>query len=111
MLQLLFELHVPMNVRGVDMVKPVSVHNEWDPLEEVIVGTAVGARIPSADRSLLAIEPTLANETSGEFPKHVLEETEQALEEFVSVLVACGVRVRRPPPATAGIYNYCPRDV
>ena len=93
------------------MVKPVSVHNEWDPLEEVIVGTAVGARVPSADRSLLAIEPTLANEASREFPTYVLEETEQALEEFVSVLVASGVRVRRPPPATTGIYNYCPRDV
>jgi N-dimethylarginine dimethylaminohydrolase len=93
------------------MVKPVSVHNEWDPLEEVIVGTAMGARIPSPDRSVLAVEPTLATETPGEFPRHVLEETEQALGEFVSVLVSSGVRVRRPPPATTGIYNYCPRDV
>jgi glycine amidinotransferase/scyllo-inosamine-4-phosphate amidinotransferase 1 len=34
----------------------VNVHNEWDPLEEIIVGTAVGARVPRADRSVFAVE-------------------------------------------------------
>ncbi|WP_438295839.1 winged helix-turn-helix transcriptional regulator [Streptomyces sp. HUAS TT7] len=34
----------------------VSVHNEGDPLEEIIVGTTVGARVPRADRSAFAVE-------------------------------------------------------
>jgi glycine amidinotransferase len=29
-------------------VSPVNSHNEWDPLEEVIVGRLEGATIPSA---------------------------------------------------------------
>jgi hypothetical protein len=30
-----------------DLVSPVNSHNEWDPLEEVIVGRLEGAVIPS----------------------------------------------------------------
>ena len=34
----------------------VSVFNEWDPLEEVVVGRAANARIAKADRGLFAVE-------------------------------------------------------
>jgi glycine amidinotransferase len=33
--------------RQADRVSPVNSHNEWDPLEEVIVGRLEGAVIPS----------------------------------------------------------------
>lgn len=34
----------------------VRVHNEWDSLEEIIVGRATNARIPSPDVGLFAID-------------------------------------------------------
>ena len=34
----------------------VCAFNEWDPLEEVIVGSVEGARIPRADKGLHALE-------------------------------------------------------
>ncbi|MEV7083664.1 amidinotransferase, partial [Streptomyces sp. NPDC093516] len=30
-----------------DLARPVNSHNEWDPLEEIIVGRLEGATIPS----------------------------------------------------------------
>lgn len=103
----------------------VSVHNEWDPLEEVIVGTAAGARIPSRDLSLHAIEyrdQRWDSIPSGPFPPEMISETEQVLDELADILVSLGVRVHRPDPSdtagivstpdwrTTGFYNYCPRD-
>ncbi len=34
-----------------NLMSLVDVHNEWDPLEEIVVGTMAGARVPLADRS------------------------------------------------------------
>ncbi|WP_256585138.1 MULTISPECIES: hypothetical protein [unclassified Pseudomonas] len=34
----------------------VNVHNEWDPLEEMIVGVATGARVPLPDKGLFALD-------------------------------------------------------
>ena len=34
----------------------VNVHNEWDPLEEMIVGSAYGAQVPMPDRGLFALD-------------------------------------------------------
>ncbi|AJT63818.1 Inosamine-phosphate amidinotransferase 1 [Streptomyces lydicus] len=106
----------------------VSVHNEWDPLEEAIVGIADGARVPSPDRGLFAIDYAddvqhLADIPSGPYHPRVVEEANEDLEGFVALLRGEGVTVRRPsatdhtkpfgtPDWTAdGEYNYCPRDV
>ncbi len=104
----------------------VSVHNEWDPLEEVVVGSAIGARIPDRDRSLHAIEyRDTPYETipCGPFPADVIAETEERLEELAEFLRSVGVTVHRPEPidtaaavstpdwSTTGFYNYCPRDI
>jgi scyllo-inosamine-4-phosphate amidinotransferase 1 len=107
-------------------VSLVDVHTEWDPLEEVVVGTMAGARVPFAERSLLATEyPDIADPQqipSGPFPGHVVEETEAELEELVDLLTGLGVSVRRPGGrdhkatvstpdwSTDGFYDYCPRD-
>lgn len=104
----------------------VDAHTEWDPLEEIVVGTMAGARIPIADRSLIATEyPDLENPNeipSGPYPAHVVEQTEAELEELVNLLVDLGVSVRRPGGrdhksmvstadwSTDGFYDYCPRD-
>lgn len=105
----------------------VNVHDEWSPLEEVIVGTAIGARVPIADRGLLAIEYAqcghVDNIPSGPMPQRVLEETEVELEALCEELSHLGVTVRRPDRRdlsafvstpdwrSDGFYDYCPRDV
>lgn len=100
--------------------------NEWDPLEEVIIGNALGARFPHADPSTrLAEYPDRALEDipQGRFPQRIIDEAEEDLEAFAAVLRAAGVTVRRPEVwdhdkpfgttqwSTPGYYNYCPRDI
>ncbi len=100
--------------------------NEWDPLEEVILGNPLKARFPTPDRSTQLAEfpdRSLADIPRGPFPQQVIEETEEDLSEFVQVLKKLGITVRRPETwphgatfstihwESEGYYNYCPRDV
>ncbi len=105
----------------------VSSYNEWDPLEEVIVGRAENAQIARRDRSLFAVEygecSSLEAMPTGRYPQHVISETHDQLEALVDVFEKNGVRVRRPEIydhsksfgspdwKTDGQYNYCPRDL
>jgi glycine amidinotransferase len=106
----------------------VSVHNEWDPLEEMIVGIADGARVSSPDPGLYALDYAeyLAAESeipTGPHERQVIEEANEDLAAFVELLEENGVTVRRPEPidharpfgtpdwATDGQFSYCPRDV
>ena len=100
--------------------------NEWDPLEEVIVGNPLNARFPSPDRSTQVAEypdRSLADIPRGLFPQQIIEETEEDLNGFADILKSCGVTVKRPDTwsheakfstihwESQGYYNYCPRDV
>jgi N-dimethylarginine dimethylaminohydrolase len=100
--------------------------NEWDQLEEVIVGNPLRARFPTADRSTqLAEFPDRALEDipQGRFPQRIIEETEEDLNAFVTVLEELGITVKRPDTwphgdefstihwKSEGYYNYCPRDI
>lgn len=104
----------------------VDAHNEWDPMEEVIIGVIDGARIPQAGPDVSAIEfkniGAARDIPSGPFPPFVIEETRAELEILCDALTAAGVRVRRPGPRdlgatfstpdwmSDGFYDYCPRD-
>ena len=100
--------------------------NEWDPLEEVIVGNPLHARFPTPDLSTQLAEfsdRSLTEIPRGPFPQRIIEETEEDLNEFVQTLEKLGVTVKRPEtwPHEAkfstvhweaeGYYNYCPRDI
>lgn len=100
--------------------------NEWDPLEEVIVGNPFGARFPAADPSTrLAEYPDrpLEEIPRGPFPQRIIEEAEEDIAEFIKVLEKLGISVKRPETwpheakfstihwESEGYYNYCPRDV
>lgn len=105
----------------------VSVYNEWDPLEEVIVGRAANAQIALPDRGLFAVEyqnyGRVEHIPSGRYPERVIAETEEDLEALVATFHRLGVVVRRPEVwdhsrkyatpdwETDGQYNYCPRDL
>jgi glycine amidinotransferase/scyllo-inosamine-4-phosphate amidinotransferase 1 len=92
--------------------------NEWDPLEEVIVGIADHANWPSND-PVFAEEAskTLWTETavpSGPVPQWIIDESNEDLNQLANALVQYGATVRRPEPIDfverQGMYNYCPRD-
>ena len=100
--------------------------NEWDQLEEVIVGNPLQARYPTADVSTRLAEfpdRSLDDIPQGSFPQQVIEETEEDLNGFVEILEKEGVSVKRPETwpheeefstihwKSQGYYNYCPRDI
>ena len=73
--------------------------NEWDPLEEVIVGNPLNARYPTPDLSTQLAEfpdRSLADIPRGPFPQQIIEETDEDLSEFVQILEKAGVTVKRP---------------
>jgi N-dimethylarginine dimethylaminohydrolase len=92
--------------------------NEWDSLEEVVVGIADYANWPSSD-PVFAEESTktLWTETpvpSGAVPQWIVDEANEDLNQLANTLVQFGATVRRPEPVNFvelnGMYNYCPRD-
>src|SRR5438477_10688937 len=73
--------------------------NEWDPLEEVIVGNPLGARFPTPDKSTQCAEfpdRSLPEIPRGPFSQRIIEETEEDLNEFARILEKQGVTVKRP---------------
>jgi glycine amidinotransferase len=106
---------------------PVCSYNEWDPLEEVIVGIIDDASFPTWHMSLPSVLPgdqveTFRSQAGRPFPPHQVEAARRELEEFVHILEGEGVTVRRPEPipqrqvystldwASTGLYAAMPRD-
>jgi len=93
-------------------------YNEWDPLEEIVVGTATQANWPSTDPVFaLESEKTSWKETpvpSGPVPQWIVDEANEDLDVLSNTLTQLGVTVHRPRdmnfPELGGMYNYCPRD-
>lgn len=106
---------------------PVSSHNEWDPLEEVIVGIVDEASFPGWHMSLPAALPAdqveiFRREAGRPFPPEQVAAAARELDEFARILKAEGVVVRRPQPIpqrtpyrtlaweSTGMYAAMPRD-
>jgi scyllo-inosamine-4-phosphate amidinotransferase 1 len=92
--------------------------NEWDPIKEIIVGTAAYANWPKTD-------PVWAQEhlhttwkdsvpPTGPVPDWIIHETEEDLEELCGILAASGALVHRAAKIDYqqwdGFSGYCPRD-
>lgn len=107
---------------------PVNSHNEWDPLEEVIVGRVTGACVPSLTAEVrVRVDPKwwpLYEEMGGRpFPREVTDKAEQQVAEFINILQHEGVVVRRPDVKnfstvyttpdfqSSGLYCCMPRDI
>jgi len=106
----------------------VNSHNEWDPLEEVVVGVIDGACIPTWDIALEATMPEASrslfrNRPGQPFPAELIDVARRDLEGFARILESEGITVRRPatvdhtrPYATpwwasrGGLYAAMPRD-
>jgi glycine amidinotransferase len=106
---------------------PVRSYNEWDPLEEVIVGRLEGATIPPNHAVVTFNVPRPVGRIYGfvggfRYPKLLTGPAQRELDEFIHVLEAEGVRVRRPDPLdfslkaktpfwkSTGFCISCPRD-
>jgi glycine amidinotransferase len=107
---------------------PVNAHNEWDPLEEVIVGVVDGACVPPWH---IVMDPTMPTNQHGffrqqagcPFPPDQIAAARRELDEFAHILTEEGVKVRRPEPmdqskpygapgwTSTGLYAAMPRDV
>ncbi|MEW2284116.1 amidinotransferase [Streptomyces sp. NPDC047841] len=108
-------------------VAPVSSHNEWDPLEEVVVGRLEGATFPSRHPVVACNIPPWAARLQGlaagfRYPGALVEQAQRELDQFISLLQSLGVTVRRPDAvdfrqrfgtpdwSSHGFCNTCPRD-
>lgn len=101
-------------------ISPVRSYSEWDPLEEAIVGMAVGSAIPRESERM--IRSTMPEESrkmflaqgGSPFPAGLLDAAQAELDELASVLSGMGVTVRRPDApdwAECGGYTSAmPRD-
>lgn len=117
-----------VEVSTIEATPVVNVFNEWDPLEEVIVGVIEGSCVPTWHVTLEATMPSnqrnFYQRNGGKpFPKEQVAAAEKNLGEFVHILEAEGVKVRRPdvldhtrPYSTpawsspGGLYAAMPRD-
>lgn len=87
----------------------VNVHNEWDPLEEIVVGTVADAAVPAAEPRVCAAghagygRPVIV--PSMPYPDRVVKETEEELENLCEELRGLGVTVRRPRPLDHGVHS------
>nr|VFJ65087.1 MAG: glycine amidinotransferase [Candidatus Kentron sp. FW]VFJ69558.1 MAG: glycine amidinotransferase [Candidatus Kentron sp. FW] len=85
---------------------PVNSHNEWDPLEEVIIGTVDGAMFPAWNVINAATVPPgewgrIEKEISGAglpYPSEYVEAARRELAELIHILEAEGVKVRHVDP-------------
>ena len=85
---------------------PVNSHNEWDPLEEVIVGDLEGAMFPDWNMINEATVPPneweeIEKKIGGSgipYSEKLLKDARQELSEFIHILEAEGVKVRRIQP-------------
>jgi glycine amidinotransferase len=105
---------------------PVSSWNEWDPLEEAIVGTARGAAEIGFEPGLAAyFPPGSAHRAFRGRPVEpaLVDEAERQLDGLAALLVERGIIVRRPEPVDhctpmrtsdwrveVGRASACPRD-
>jgi glycine amidinotransferase len=104
----------------------VSSWNEWDPLQEVIVGSARGAADIGYEPALLPYFPPAEPGRSfrgQRVPAVLVDEAERQLDHFAALLDRLGITVRRPDPidhavgartpdweVAGGHASACPRD-
>jgi glycine amidinotransferase len=106
---------------------PVRSYNEWDPLEEIIVGRLEYATIPTGHITVTGGLPRHVRFFYGlmagiTYPKFMLRRAQRELDELIRILECEGVVVRRPEIAdfrvkfktphwkSTGYTTACPRD-
>ena len=96
-------MEAPLPVKRTQLISPVSSYNEWDPLEEVIVGRVEGAHIPPFTIEVKATTyekywDFYSKNSGAAFPQEHMKRAAAEIEELCRVLEGEGVKVRRPDP-------------
>jgi len=107
----------------------VQAYNEWDPLEEVIVGVVEGAVVPEFDDCVKASVPKrqeyfYRTQFGQSFPEDIILKASEELDGLVRIFKEAGVKVVRPKKVvndkpysaphwtcTNGMYQAMPRDL
>ena len=105
----------------------INSHNDWDPLEEVIVGHAhhfyVNTDISSHSFSFADRRREDIEHMAGPMPQWLIDEANEDIDAFADVLTKFGVRVHRPAIVdwsqefatldwrSHGWQSWCPRDL
>lgn len=106
----------------------ISTNNHWDPLEEIVVGIATNARVPTVDCSTMNMSYSNYNieeikPLEGKYPQWMIDEANEDLDNLSDTLRKLGIVVHRPIPldhskefstpewTTTGWYTWCPRDL
>ena len=105
----------------------INSHNDWDPLEEIIVGHAHNSRvtldISSHSFSYADSSWDDIKHMEGPYPQWIIDEANQDADNLADVLMKMGVRVHRPKImdqdkqfstldwTSRGWYTWCPRDL
>ena len=81
--------------------KNMSCNNDWDELEEMIVGTADYATLPIPNRSVMKcqypeFEEEYMKSVAGFYPQQIIDEQNEDLEILSDTLKELGVKVYRP---------------
>jgi glycine amidinotransferase len=108
-------------------ISPVCSYNEWDPLEEIIVGSVIGAARMAFEPSISAYYPINHPHRKfkgSPFTEEEVYKAEEQLNNLALILKKEGVIVRRPDPINfhkevktpdfqipMGNCSACPRDV
>jgi len=111
-----------------EQAKKVWSCNEWDPLEEVIVGTVKNSVVPKWNIALGSATPGHSKwffDQYGQksFPTDMIDKAESELDNLAKVMTDLGITVKRPTPIdfsvmaktpwweSTGLYAAMPRDV
>jgi glycine amidinotransferase len=112
--------------KNINLLEKVCSYNEWDPLEEVIVGSVKGAMRPEFEPLMNSYYPNENDKyfLSYSYSKEEVDEAESQLNNFANILAQMGIIVQRPEPidfskeirtpefsAASGNCSACPRDV
>lgn len=105
----------------------VNVHNEWDPVEEIIVGSPLNAVMPFEDKGFQVIQQASHDLFDalqpGAIPQKIIDETEEDIQIFIEELSKGDIQVKRPEPIACTekfrtldweaehYFSYCPRDI
>jgi glycine amidinotransferase len=118
----------PVELAAEPIASPVCSYNEWDPLEEVIVGDLHGASVPEWHIALDATMPESSRDTfqrnaGKEFHREHVDCAKQELDGLAKALEDLGICVKRPTPvnhcrpfstpnwqSAGGLYSAMPRD-
>lgn len=105
----------------------INSHNDWDPLEEIIVGHAhhfcINADISSHSFSFANLKQEQIRHMEGPMPQWLIDEANEDIDGLAQTLTSLGVRVHRPAIvdwsqefntydwSSKGWQSWCPRDL